>query len=144
MRDAFNSGLALPKIRQRILENPRLDLQATLAMTPSFDSARSNSFQIDNPTPTLSQSCTISIKSAKDSLYRDAAVALMHKRSNTIETLTTLRNFFQQSTGKMLSVFRHFAKVCHSCHSSVKNTPATLMSINKTQKLKPIKELTFQ
>ena len=37
----------------------------------------------------------------------------------------------------MLSVLKvgHFAKVCWSCHSPVKNTSATLMSINETQKI---------
>ena len=44
MKDAFMSRLALPEIHQRILENPDLDLQATLAMARSLDTARNNSF----------------------------------------------------------------------------------------------------
>ena len=80
MRDAFISGLALPEIRQRILENPHLDLQATLAMARSLDTVRNNSFQFDNLTPTLSQSCITSVKSAKGSPRTDAAVALRHRK----------------------------------------------------------------
>ena len=77
---AFISRLALPEIRQPIKKNPSLDLQATLAMSPSLDTARNNSFQYDNLKPTSSQSCTTSVKSAKDSLCRGAAVGLMHKK----------------------------------------------------------------
>ena len=46
VKDAFISGLALPDIRQRILKNPQLDLQATLAMAQSLDAVRNNSLQI--------------------------------------------------------------------------------------------------
>ena len=56
MRDAFISGLALPDIRQRILKNPQLDLQATLAMAQSLDTVRNNSLQFDNAIPSSSES----------------------------------------------------------------------------------------
>ena len=79
VRDAFISELALPEIRQRILENPHLDLQATLTMAWSLDTARNNSLQFDNVIPTSSESCTTSVKSAKDSPCTDAAVALRHR-----------------------------------------------------------------
>ena len=64
VRDAFISGLASPEIRQRILENPQLNLQATLAMARSLNTARNNSLQFNNLSPTSSQSCTL-VKSAK-------------------------------------------------------------------------------
>ena len=54
MRDTFISGLALPEIHQQILENPCLDLQATLAMARSLETARNKSFQFNNLTPTSS------------------------------------------------------------------------------------------
>ena len=80
VRDAFVSGIALPEIRQRILENPQLDLQATLEMARSLDTARNNSLQFDNATPSSSESCTTSVKSANDSPRTDAAVALRHRK----------------------------------------------------------------
>ena len=64
VRDAFISGLALPDIRQRILKNPQLDLQATLAMARSLETTRNNSLQFDNAIPSSSESCNTSVKSA--------------------------------------------------------------------------------
>ena len=65
VRDVFISGLALPDIRQRILKNPQLDLQATLAMARSLDTARNNSLQFDNAIPSSSESCTTSVNLQK-------------------------------------------------------------------------------
>ena len=56
VKDAFISGLALPDIRQRILKNPQLDLQATLALARSLDTVRNNSLQFDNAIPSSSES----------------------------------------------------------------------------------------
>ena len=134
VRDAFTSGLALPDIRQRILKYPQLDLQATLAMARSLDTARNNSLQFDNAIPSSSESCITSVKSAKDSPHTDAAVALSHRK---------FRNTYHAPRfcpAKEVQCFRclkvgHFAKVYRSCHSLVKNTCAILMSINETQKI---------
>ena len=93
MRDAFVSGLVLPEIRHQILENSHLDLQATLVMAWSLDTARNNYFQFDNFTPNLSQSCTTSAKSAKDSLCTDAVVALRYRKC---QYCITLGDFVQQ------------------------------------------------
>ena len=96
VRDAFICGLALPELRQRILENSHLDLQAMLAMARSLHTARNNSLQFDNLTPTSSRSCTTFAKSAKDCPRTDAAVALRHRKCQTMETLITLGDFVQQ------------------------------------------------
>ena len=80
VRDAFISGLALPDVRQQILKNPQLDLQATLIMVQSLDTARNNSLQFDNAIPSSSESCATSVKSAKGSPCMDAVVALRHRK----------------------------------------------------------------
>ena len=79
VRDAFISGLALPDIRQRILKNPQLDLQATMTMAQSLDTVRNNSLQFDNAIRSSSEYRTTSIKSAKGSPLTDAVVALRHR-----------------------------------------------------------------
>ena len=137
VRDAFISGLALPDIHQQILENPHLDFQATLAMARSLEASRNNSLQFDNVIPTSSESCTKSVKSAKESPRTDAAVALRHRKCQYYGNTYHARRF---CPAKEVQCFRclkvaHFAKVCRSCHSPVKNTSATLMSINETQKI---------
>ena len=137
VRDAFISGLALPDVHKQILKNPQLDLQATLAMARSLDTARNNSLQFDNAIPSLSESCTTSVKSAKDSPRTDVAVALRHKKCQYCGNTYHARRFCE---AKGVQCFRclkvgHFAKVCRLCHSLVKNICATLMSINETQKI---------
>ena len=137
VRDAFISGLALPEIRQRILENSQLDLQATLAIARSLDTARNKFLQFNNAIPSSSESCSTPVKSAKDSPRTDAAVALRHRNCQYCGNTYHARRFFP---AKEVQCFRclkvgHFAKVCRSCHSLVKNTGATLMSIKETQKI---------
>ena len=106
MRDAFISGLALPEIHQQILENTHLDLQAMLAMAWSLDTVRNNSFQFDNLTPTLSQSCTTSVKSAKDSACIDATVALRHKKCQYCGSTYHAQEILSSKRGTMLLVFK--------------------------------------
>ena len=93
-------------------------------MARSLDTARNNSRQFDNVIPSSSESCTTSVKSAKDSPRTDAAVALRHRKCQYCENTYHARRF---CPAKEVQCFRclkvgHFAKVCRSCHSLVKNT----------------------
>ena len=106
-------------------------------MAQSLDTARNNSLQFDNAIPSSSESCTTSVKSAKGSPCTDAVVALRHRKcqycGNTYHT-------WRLCPAKEVQCFQclkvgHFAKVCCSCYSVVKNTCATLMSINEMQKI---------
>ena len=106
-------------------------------MAQSLDTARNNSLQFDNAIPSSSKSCTTSVKSAKGSPCTDAVVALRHRKCQYCGNTYHARIF---CPAKEVQCFRclkvgHFAKVCRSCHSLVKNTCTTLMSINKTQKI---------
>ena len=112
-------------------------VQATLAIAQSLDTARNNSLQFNNAIPSSSESCTTSVKSAKDSPHMDAAVALRHRKCQYCGNTYYTQRF---CPAKEVQCFRclkvgHFVKVCRSCHSLVKNTCATLMSINEMQKI---------
>ena len=64
----------------------------------------------------------------------DAAVALRHRKCQYCGNAYHAQRF---CPAKEVQCFRclNFAKVCHLCHSPVKNASATLMSINEAQKI---------
>ena len=108
-----------------------------LAMAQSLDTVKNNSLQFDNAIRSSSESRTTSIKSAKGSPRMDAVVALRHRKCQYCGNTYHAWRF---CPAKEVQCFRclkvgHFAKVCCSCHSVIKNTCATLMSINETQKI---------
>ena len=119
---------------------PHLDLQTTLAMARSLGTTRNNSLQFDNLTPTSSQFCTTSVKSAKDCHRTDAAVALRHKKCQYCGNTYHSRRFCPAKEVQCFWCLEvgYFAKVFRSYHSTVKNTSATLMSISETQKIEEV------
>ena len=64
----------------------------------------------------------------------DAAVALRHRKCQYCGNTYHAQRF---CPAKEVQCFQclNFAKVCHLCHSPVKNASATLMSINEAQKI---------
>ena len=108
-----------------------------LAMAQSLDTTRNNSLQFNNAIPSSSESCTTSVKSAKGSPRADAVVALRHRKCQYCGNTYHAQRFCPAKEVQCFQCLKvgHFAKVCRSCHSVVKNTYATLMSINETQKI---------
>ena len=106
-------------------------------MARSLGTARNNSLQFDNTIPSLSESCTTSVKSVKDSPRTVPAVTLRHRKCQYCGNTYHAWRFCPAKEVQCFWCLKveHFAKVCRSCHSLVKNTCATLMSINETQKI---------